>query len=613
MAYVCVSIFIIPQKMVPFEREIAMPHAQSIFSFFWHHIKPYKYYYAIMLFAPIFSSFYHFVYNYAIKLIIDVMAEQQTFSWDAVIYPVALYVSIQILLEVFWRISSVAEWLSEPYVRRSILLESYDYLQHHPYIFFQNHLAGTLSSKIKGIWDGYDKFWGEMHHGIFLKILQVIVGLAALCVVNYQLAVFVFLWCLVYTPLMFVMSRKIGDLSEIETESRYRIIGRVADNVSNIFSLFSFATHRFEKNALHKEMTEDFIPKQLNTYKSYFKMMIVAGVLYVLLLVSVLFYMIYLRTINVVTLGDFAFVFSMLVLVTNDLWNLTESLQDFSRVMGDAKSSLSILQIPHQSPDEEQAQSLTMVNPTIEMNHVSFSHVEKSSLFSDLNISIRAGEKVGLVGPSGAGKSSLIHLLLRYFSPHSGDILVSGQNIRHVTQDSLRQQIAVIPQDTMLFHRTLMENIRYGRPDATDDEVIEAAKKAHIHEYIATLPNQYGEFVGERGVKLSGGQRQRIAIARAILKNAPILILDEATSALDSQTEKLIQDSLSLLIEDKRKTVIAIAHRLFTLQHMDRIIVLDQGKICEEGTHAELINNPASLYRQLWKQQSQHHKMEEES
>lgn len=204
---------------------------------------------------------------------------------------------------------------------------------------------------------------------------------------------------------------------------------------------------------------------------------------------------------------------------------------------------------------------------------------------------------------SGAGKSSLINLLLRYFNYQQGQILIDGQNIQHVTQDSLRKQIAVIPQDISLFYRTLMENIRYGNPDATDEEVIEASKKAHIHDFIISLSEQYGNYVGERGIKLSAGQRQRVAIARAILKDSPILVLDEASSSLDSKTEKLIQNGLHCFIANKRRTVIAIAHRLSTLKYMDRIIVLNYGKIVEQDTHERLIHQPDSLYKKLWELQ----------
>lgn len=307
-----------------------------------------------------------------------------------------------------------------------------------------------------------------------------------------------------------------------------------------------------------------------------------------------------LRINGAISIGDFAFVFGIALVVAEDIWMATTSLQDFSRSMGDLKSALSILQIPHQNTDVKNAKHLIVEKAIIEFKNVTFGYSEQNNVFNNLNLVIQLGEKVGLVGHSGSGKSSLLNLLMRYFITTQGQIYIDNQNIHEVTQDSLRENIAVIPQDTLLFHRTLMENIRYGNPNATDAEVIDASKKAHIHDYIMQLPDQYNGYVGERGIKLSGGQRQRIAIARAFLKNAPILILDEATSALDSQTEKLIQNSLNTLIKDKRKTVIAIAHRLSTLKHMDRIIVLDKGMIVEQGTHQELSRLEGSLYKKLW-------------
>ena len=216
--------------------------------------------------------------------------------------------------------------------------------------------------------------------------------------------------------------------------------------------------------------------------------------------------------------------------------------------------------------------------------------------FKNLDLHIKAGEKVGLIGYSGAGKSSLVNLLLRYFKATSGEILVDGQDISSVTQDSLRENIAVIPQDTMLFHRTLFENIKYGRGSATDEKVIEASKAAHIHEFIMNLPERYQTYVGERGVKLSGGQRQRISIARAILKNAPILILDEATSSLDTESERLVQDAIVNLMQDR--TSLVIAHRLSTISNADEIIVLQQGSIIERGTHDSLISQNG-FYKKL--------------
>lgn len=313
--------------------------------------------------------------------------------------------------------------------------------------------------------------------------------------------------------------------------------------------------------------------------------------------------MVHLKLQNLISIGDFALVFGLCLITTDDLWQSVVTMQDFSRTMGDLKSALSPLILPQSNLDLPNSKGIIVKTQNIEFKDVSFGYTDDKLIFDGLSLNIRAGEKIGLVGHSGAGKSTLINLLLRYFVPDKGTILVDQQDVMNVTQESLRNNIAVIPQDIMLFHRSLMENIRFGNLQATDEQVVDASKKAHIHEYIMTLPNKYNTIVGERGIKLSGGQRQRIAIARAILKNAPILILDEATSSQDSQTEKLIQESLNILIEDKSKTVLAIAHRLSTLKHMDRIIVLEHGRVIEEGTHDQLLAVEHSLYKKLWEYQ----------
>ncbi len=576
---------------------------KHILSFFWQHIKPYKWLYLVMLSAPMVSAFYPFAYNYAVKLFLDVMTQNTELTYKSIMFPIVLFLMTQFLLDFVWRISNIAEWKSEPHVRRSILLKSYDYVQHHSYTFFQNHFTGAISSKLKGLLDGYDKFWAEMHHGLLSRLFKSIVNLAALALVNAKLGLFVLLWSLVYIPLMYQLSKKLNQLSFAETESRHALIGQISDKITNIISLFAFAARPKEKASLDKQIKTDFIPKQVKMYKYDFIVQMVGAVLYFTMYTFILFYMIHLKMSNAVSIGDFAFVFGITIVVTEDIWHATVSLQDFSRAMGDLKSALSILNVPQTGRDIAHAKPLVVTQPSIQFQNLDFSYEDKSHIFSGLTLDIKPGEKVGLVGHSGAGKSTLVNLLLRYFELSDGRILVDGQDIAEVTQDSLRASIAIIPQDTLLFHRTLMENIRFGRPDAKDDEVIEAAKKAHIHEFIMDLPEQYNSFVGERGIKLSGGQRQRIAIARAILKNAPLLILDEATSALDSQTEQLIQDSLNFFINDKQKTVIAIAHRLSTLKHMDRIIVLDKGKVIEEGRHDDLLKQEHSLYKTLWKLQ----------
>ncbi|USO02074.1 MAG: ABC transporter ATP-binding protein [Alphaproteobacteria bacterium] len=574
----------------------------TIPQFLWRHIKPYKWLYAVMMIAPIVAAFYTFVYNYSIKLFVDNMLQQSEFSYSKIIWPIFLFLFIQFLVDAAWRVSNMAEWSAEPKVRRSIMLESFEYVEHHSYKFFQDNFGGTIVTKLKGLVHGYDKFWDEMHHGLFSKILKIVINLASLVFINLHVGLFMAFWSILYVLAMRLYSKRMNYLAFMENQSKYALGGLVADNVTNIASIFSFAARKRELKRLEHEINTDFIPKQVACYKFDFKVQVAASFFYAVMFTFILFYMIHLRSVGLITIGGFAFVFSTVLLISEDIWRVTISVQDFARAMGDFKSSLSILQTPHENVDIKNAKPLVIQKPNIIFKNIWFGF-DEDVLFKGLNLEIKAGEKVGLVGRSGAGKTSLIHLLLRYFPLKSGEILIDGQDITQVQQDSLRKHITVIPQDTILFHRTILENIRYGDPNATDEQVIEACKKAYIHDYIMTMKDGYNTEVGERGIKLSGGQRQRIAIARAILKDAPILVLDEATSALDSQTEELIRKSLDTLMKDKKKTVIAIAHRLSTLQTMNRIAVLDKGKIAEEGTHDELVKKSNSIYKELWNRQ----------
>ena len=571
-----------------------------ILSFLWQHIKPYKWYYAGMLTAPVIGAIFPFCYHYSIKLFVDVMSTENIINYDDVIFPISLFILSQIIMEVSWRISNVLEWIAEPQVRKSLLLKSYDYVQHHSYNFFQDNFTGAISSKIKGILDGYDHFWAEMHHGLSQRILKIIISFGMLATINTNLSLFLCGWSILYFPIMYKLSIKLNLASFAQTNVRHELIGQISDKISNIIAVMSFSARKTELQKLDKQISTEFTPKQIELYKLSFLSNVISGIFFIVMTTFFLFYMVHLRKNGLVTIGDFTFVFAITVVIIEETWAITISMLDFARIIGDLRSSISLLYTPQANVDRPNAKLLTIKKPKIEFKDVSFGYHEKNGVFDKLNLTIKPGEKIGLIGYSGAGKSSLVNLLLKYFNPTEGQIIIDGQNINYVTQDSLREHIAVIPQDTILFHRSLLENIRYGRMSATDEEVVDASKAAHIHEFISGLPDQYQTHVGERGVKLSGGQRQRISIARAILKNAPILILDEATSSLDSHTEKLIQDSLNSLIESQGKTVIAIAHRLSTLKHMDRVIVMDKGKIIEEGSHDRLLLNHKSLYKKLW-------------
>jgi ATP-binding cassette subfamily B protein len=268
------------------------------------------------------------------------------------------------------------------------------------------------------------------------------------------------------------------------------------------------------------------------------------------------------------------------------------------------RAAFTIMQVPEDRIDQPNAPEMKISHGNIVFRNLSFGYESNQLIFQDFNLSIKAGEKVGLVGHSGSGKSTLISLLLKNFKATQGDILIDYQSLYETSADSLRAQISLIPQDIMLFHRSIAENIAYANPQATQEDIEKAAEAANIHEFIESLPEKYNTIVGERGVKLSGGQRQRIAIARAILKNAPILILDEATSSLDSQTEYEIQKSINKMLELNKATVIAIAHRLSTIKHLDRIVVMEDGRILEDGTFTELLKNPKGKFKELWDHQA---------
>jgi ATP-binding cassette subfamily B protein len=300
--------------------------------------------------------------------------------------------------------------------------------------------------------------------------------------------------------------------------------------------------------------------------------------------------------------GDIVLVVTMIFRMRDQMLFIGSHLHHLAETWGEVKESLEEIVEPHEIVDVHSAKPMRVSDGALDFKSVTFVYGSSGrEVMSNFVLSIPGRQKVGLVGKSGAGKSTLVKILLRHYDLKSGQIMIDGQNIAKVTQDSLREAIAVVPQEPLLFHRTLRENIAYGNPQATNEEIEHAARLAQAHEFISALPMGYETLVGERGVKLSGGERQRVAIARAILKNAPILVLDEATASLDSESEVAIQKALHELMQGK--TVIAIAHRLSTLREMDRIIVLDRGQIVEEGTHQELLDR-GGIYSELWRHQA---------
>ena len=389
-----------------------------------------------------------------------------------------------------------------------------------------------------------------------------------------------------------VLSREVAAASTV-------MRGTIVDVFSNIAAVRQFTSQESEQ-ALLESQGRGWVEKGLKSMRHSEMVMAINGFVLFCFSGSIFYVLTQRWGAGEITTADFIFILALISQITGTLIFIGRVMSHYARVRGELEEGLEELIVPHEIVDAPNAQSLITEVGRIDWKNVEFDFGE-NKVFDDFNLEIKPGQRVGLVGHSGAGKTTFVSLLLRQHDVTGGAIEIDGQNIADVTQDSLRNAVAVVPQEPMLFHRTIRENIAYGKSDATDEEIIAVAKKAQAHDFIMQLEYGYDTLVGERGIKLSGGQKQRVAIARAMLKNAPILVLDEATSALDSESEVAIQTALHELMEGK--TVVAVAHRLSTLREMDRIIVMENGKIIEDGSH-DTLKDSGGVYQRLWEHQA---------
>jgi len=571
--------------------------------FLWSVIKPYKYLYLIMMMAPLANGVHPILYNYAVKLLLDLFTQNEQITFAQSYKPIMWFIMAQFILDGAWRAHNFAQLKAMPYVFQDMMNKICNHCFNLPYTYFQNNLSGSIVGRVRGIGDNYYKMHQAIEWKLSTPLLSTLFSGIALGIVNIKILTFIVAFTAIYLPLALRFFTKLAKMEQAKQDSWYNLFGIVADCITNIFTIFSFAAKGRELKKIDNYYLTVHNPLAIKYYKYDLTISIILCLVYWVYLIAVFVYVIYLRNLGEISIGDIAFIMSLTFLFAENSWHATMYIKDFLEDVAAFRSSFTIMQTLPDNIDKENAAELKISKGEIIFKDISFAYKEGSSVFERLNLHIKAGEKVGIVGHSGSGKSTLIALLLKNFKAGTGDIIIDNQSIYDTSSDSLREQISLIPQDIMLFHRCIGENIGYAKENALPHEIENAAKAANIHEFIESLPEKYNTIVGERGVKLSGGQRQRIAIARAILKNAPILVLDEATSSLDSYTEQEIQKSINTMLDIENVTIIAIAHRLSTIKHMDRIIVMDKGKIVESGTFAELINKEKGKFKELWEHQ----------
>ena len=486
-----------------------------------------------------------------------------------------------------------------PKLQTNIRMMMFNHIQHHSPHYFNERFAGSLANKMTDMTTQVESIIQQLFFPIIPAIMASLLGAVFLWFVNPLFSWILLAWIIIHMGICLKFTRPCDLYEHQHGEARSTLLGKIVDSLTNNFAVNLFYRFKYERKMIAPFQQEE-IETNIRAKRYVEKMRCVTSLFFILgVILGMIGSLLYLWIHNQISTGQAAQVFTTTWSIGAIMWMVETALPILFQSFGTAKQAYSVMQDPQDMGNKKDAKELKISSGEIVFDNVSFHYGEKN-LFVNKHAHIYGGERVGLVGFTGAGKSTFINLILRFFPLHAGKILIDGQDIAQVTLESLRRQIALIPQDPVLFHRTLRENICYGKPEATEAEITNAAKLAHCDEFIRNIPSGYEAKVGERGTKLSGGERQRIAIARAILADTPILILDEATSALDSVTERYIQNSLEKLMQSR--TTIVIAHRLSTLSRMDRILAFDKGKIVEEGTHASLLNKEG-LYAQMWKMQ----------
>lgn len=509
-------------------------------------------------------------------------------------------ISFWLILETLTRIQGFIAASIYPKFEANIRMSMFEHVNMHSHTYFSNHFVGSIANRMSELSKSSSAVIEFIFNNLLPLIVAIIISSVLFRKLELTLSIILFAWLITHLLICFYAGSIAANYSQVHSEARNELLGKIVDTLNNHLNVKLYTKHFFEVENIQDSQNDEM---KKNSLALFFieKFKLSLSFLALISITFLLYKTITFWQMQIITLGDMIFVFTSSLSILTLAWSTTSEMAFIFKELGIIKQALIIVKDPIDIVDDENAKELDVTKGKIEFLKVTFKYKHNNNVFKEKTLTIEGESKIGLVGLSGSGKTTFAHLILRLFDIESGTIKIDGQNIKDVTIRSLRDNICLIPQEPMLFNRSIMDNIRYSCEDASDEEVIEASIKANCHDFIINLDDGYHTLVGEKASKISGGQKQRIAIARAILKDAPILIMDEATSALDSYTEKQIQESIKYL--SKNRTTIIIAHRLSTLLEVDRILVFDRGTIVEDGTHEELLMK-SKHYSMLWKMQT---------
>lgn len=580
------------------EQKKKLASAREVFHAYWPQVRSYPGFFAIIIAGTLILQGASLAAPLYLRQFFNLLASS-TPSPEVASKLLSILMFVVLMWFMDWfgrRLQDIASMYVQSRIMANLFDTTFAYLIEHSYNFFISNFSGSLTHKVTKFVRAFEVLADSILIQFFPTFIFVCGAVVVLFIRNPWIGSALGLWCVGFIWFQVWVSVKRQPLREERSAADTRITGTVADAISNQSTIALFAGYTHE-HKIFSRVVERWRDAALRSWLADWWIWSGIGLFMIAIEIGLLAGAVLLWKDGLATLGDFVLIQAYLMVTFDRLVTINRELRRFYDAFADAAEMTYILQLPHEVADKKDARELAVRNASIVYSDVNFAFHRDRPILHGFNINILPGEKIALVGPSGAGKTTITKLLLRFYDLKDGTIAIDGQSIAEVTQNSLRRAIAFVPQEPVLFHRTLMENIRYGRQGASDEEVLTAAHQAHCREFIEQLPEKYQTYVGERGVKLSGGERQRVAIARAILKGSPILVLDEATSSLDSESEAYIQDALQTLMEGK--TVIVIAHRLSTIMKMDRILVLDGGRVVAQGTHEQLLKEDG-LYKKLW-------------